>query len=356
MMDQGPFAIQFDGFKTLPLYTVMAKLNGDLAPLSKGSASFLCDVEPKYSPPSYKPTPELLNKLGRDAAAAITAIQCWQGHAANFMYFVQFKDDPTRELIRALHDHTLTLSILCDSRLKLDPTPLWNHFDCLFTFAHVHYDYREDLDRDAKWDHYAMKLKKAHERMTQYHVPCFRLVERMVKQIELQSANWPSLPEIHASPKMSIELSPLELFYSYSHKDEDLCDQLLSHLSGLRRQGVSTDWHYRCISAGQEWEGQIDEHLNSAHIILVLISSAFLDSDYCNDVELKRALERHEASEARVIPVILRACDWQDSPLGKLQALPKGGRAVQSWQDIDEAFTDVAKSIRATANELKRNA
>jgi hypothetical protein len=144
------------------------------------------------------------------------------------------------------------------------------------------------------------------------------------------------------------------VFYSYSHKDEALRDQLQTHLSLLKRQGVISNWHDRRISAGREWEGQIDGHLNSARIILLLISADFLASDYCYDIELTRAMERHEAGESRVIPVILRACDWHYATFGKLQAVPKDGEPVTSWQNIDEAFSDVAKGIRAAANELKQ--
>jgi|GEM_PF-770866 len=145
---------------------------------------------------------------------------------------------------------------------------------------------------------------------------------------------------------------PLELFYSYSHKDEELRDQLEEHLAMLKREGVITNWHDRRISGGKEWEGQIDEHLNSAHIILLLTSSAFLASDYCYDVEVKRAMERHQEKQARVIPVVLRACDWQSAPFGKLQALPKDGKPVKQWADQDVAFLDIANGIRLAANEI----
>lgn len=145
---------------------------------------------------------------------------------------------------------------------------------------------------------------------------------------------------------------PLELFYSYSHKDEELRDVLEEHLAMLKREDVIKGWHDRRISGGREWEGQIDEHLNTADIILLLTSSTFLASYYCYDIEVKRAMERHEAGEARVIPVILRACDWHTAPFGKLQAFPKDGKPVKQWPDQDVAFLDVAKSIRLVAEEI----
>jgi len=145
---------------------------------------------------------------------------------------------------------------------------------------------------------------------------------------------------------------PIEVFYSYSHKDEGLRDELDSHLSILRRQGVITGWYDRRIGAGREWEGEIDTHLNTADIILLLISADFLASDYCYDVEIKRAMERHDAGEAHVIPVILRPVFWKGSPFGKLQALPKDARPVTTWANRDKAFLNVAQGIRAAVEEL----
>jgi len=145
---------------------------------------------------------------------------------------------------------------------------------------------------------------------------------------------------------------PVELFYSYSHKDGGLRNELENHLSILRREKVIAGWHDRKIGAGKEWKGQIDAHLNSAAVILLLISADFLASDYCYDVEMTPALERHEAGEARVIPVILRAVDWKGAPFGKLQCLPTDAKPVTSSMNRDEAFRDVAQGIRKAVEEL----
>ncbi|MBA2593161.1 MAG: toll/interleukin-1 receptor domain-containing protein [Pseudomonadota bacterium] len=147
-------------------------------------------------------------------------------------------------------------------------------------------------------------------------------------------------------------MSSIEVFYSYSHKDEALRDELNKHLALLKRQGVIRDWHDRRIAAGTEWSGQIDEHLNLAGVILLMVSADFIASDYCWDVEVKRAMERHEVGEAVVIPVILRAVDWHSAPFGKLQALPKDAKPVTSWPVQDEAFTDIAKGIRRAVEQL----
>jgi TIR domain len=145
---------------------------------------------------------------------------------------------------------------------------------------------------------------------------------------------------------------PLELFYSYAHEDERLRDDLDKHLRNLERQGVLSGWHDRRIPAGLEWEGQISHHLEDADLILLLVSSDFISSNYCYDVEVKRAMERHESGAARVIPVVLRPTDWKGAPFAKLQMLPTDAIPVTKWEDRDEAFLDVIRGIRLAADQL----
>ncbi|MBV9689657.1 MAG: DUF2225 domain-containing protein [Ktedonobacteraceae bacterium] len=141
---------------------------------------------------------------------------------------------------------------------------------------------------------------------------------------------------------------PLRLFYSYAHADEAWRKRLEVHLGTLKRQGYIAPWHDRDISAGQDWERAVDENLNHAHIILLLISPDFIASDYCYSIEMHRALEQHKAGEAVVIPIILSFVDWQGSPFSKLQVLPTDGKPIISshWHNSDEAFTHVAQGIR----------
>ncbi len=144
-----------------------------------------------------------------------------------------------------------------------------------------------------------------------------------------------------------------ELFYSYARKDEKLRNELNKHLYNLKRQGLIVDWYDRDISAGTEWEHEIDSHLNTAQVILLLISPDFLASDYCYSIEMERALERHEAGEARVIPIILQSVDWQDAPFSKLQVLPKNAKAVTRWRNYNDAFFEITKGIREVLKELR---
>ena len=144
----------------------------------------------------------------------------------------------------------------------------------------------------------------------------------------------------------------VKVFYSYAHEDEELRDELVKHLANLRRQGVITEWYDREISAGKEWDEEIGLHLDSARVILLLISPDFMNSDYSNDVEVKRAMERHEAGDARVIPIILRPVDWEGAPFSKLQSLPSDVMPVTLWENQDEAFLDVTRGIRKAIQEL----
>ena len=145
----------------------------------------------------------------------------------------------------------------------------------------------------------------------------------------------------------------IEIFCSYSHVDEVLRKELYNHMSTLKRNRVISGWHDREITPGDEWAREIDKHLKTAQIILLLVSSDFLASDYCYGVEVGLALKRHDAREARVIPIILRPCDWTDSPFARLQGLPRDAKAITSWGDRDEAFRDVAIGIKRAAQELK---
>jgi tetratricopeptide (TPR) repeat protein len=146
--------------------------------------------------------------------------------------------------------------------------------------------------------------------------------------------------------------TPIEVFYSYAHKDETFRNKLETHLSLLRRQGLITEWHDRHILPGADWSQAIDDHLEHASVILLLISADFLASDYSFGIEMQRALERHQANEARVIPILLRPVDWDNAPFAHLQALPTGAKPITTWRNRDAAFTDVAAGIRRVIEEL----
>ncbi len=144
----------------------------------------------------------------------------------------------------------------------------------------------------------------------------------------------------------------IEIFFSYAHEDEALMNAVRQQLVIFERQGRIIKWHDRQIPPGTEWAGQIDQRLRLAHIILLFVSPAFLESRYCWDVEVTTALERHQRGEARVIPIILRPCAWQAAPFARLQALPTDARPVSQAIDRDQITLEIAEAVMRVADEL----
>lgn len=139
----------------------------------------------------------------------------------------------------------------------------------------------------------------------------------------------------------------VNLFISYSHADEDLLNNLKSHLNILEREGLVENWYDRKILAGDQIDKEIHEHLEDSSVVLLLISSNFIASDYCYKKELAKAMEMHDQKTAIVIPVILRSCDWSRTPFGKLKAMPTDGQPVTKWEHEDDAWLEVVNGIRA---------
>jgi O-acetyl-ADP-ribose deacetylase (regulator of RNase III) len=176
-----------------------------------------------------------------------------------------------------------------------------------------------------------------------------------LKEVEKIESNLKGIQTKRIARLAAIDPKPssaASVFISYSHADEKLRKELGGHLGALEHQGIIASWHDRMISAGTEWKGSIDEHLESANIILLLISSKFTASKYCYDVEMKRALARHEEREALVIPIILRPVTLKGTPFEKLQALPKDAKPVTKWSDRDSAFVNITEGIRNAIQDL----
>jgi hypothetical protein len=144
----------------------------------------------------------------------------------------------------------------------------------------------------------------------------------------------------------------IKLFYCYAHEDKSFLDELEKHLSNLKRQYHITTWQDQVILPGENWEQEIHSQLQTADLILLLVSPDFMASDYCYSKEMTIALERERNGMCRVIPVILRHIDWIDSPFSHLQKLPADDRPITSWSNRDEAFWDVAVGIRAVVKNL----
>src|SRR5947207_2671872 len=140
---------------------------------------------------------------------------------------------------------------------------------------------------------------------------------------------------------MSIESKgAIKIFYCYARKDKRLRDELERHLGVLKRSEQVTTWYDREIQPGMDWKREIDKHLNTSDIVLLLVSPDFVRSDYCYGIEMRQALERYQAGRVSVIPIILRPVDWRGTPIGTLQVLPAEGKPITTWRHRDEAFQD----------------
>lgn len=142
-----------------------------------------------------------------------------------------------------------------------------------------------------------------------------------------------------------------KLFFSYSHIDAAMRDELEIHLSMLKREGMIEPWHDRRIGAGKVLSKEIDSNLEESDIVLLLVSPYFLDSYYCYEVELRRALEKHKKGEARVIPVILETCDWKHSIFQDLMAVPNDGKPISKYPNRHDALLEVVNAIRDAVAE-----
>jgi hypothetical protein len=182
------------------------------------------------------------------------------------------------------------------------------------------------------------------------------LIKKTTESIARNVSNPPASPLTSQQPNPNPNPNiPVEVFISYSYRDQELKETLITHLANLKHQKKITAWQDRAIESGQKWEAQIKQQLESAQIILLLISPDFMASDYYYDIEMQRAIERHNAGMSRVIPIFLRPVDWKGSPFSKLAALPKDAKPITQWSDYDTAFLDVVQGIRRAVEFLAKN-
>lgn len=145
----------------------------------------------------------------------------------------------------------------------------------------------------------------------------------------------------------------VKVFFSYAREDDELRKELAKQLKIMQRLNIITSWYEDDITAGGLKEEAVKQ-LNQASIILLLISTDFMNSDYTYE-EMELALKRHDAGMARVIPIIMRSTmGWEQTPLGKLLAIPRNGKPVANWKPRDEGFYEVAKEIRRVVEDVKK--
>jgi hypothetical protein len=138
----------------------------------------------------------------------------------------------------------------------------------------------------------------------------------------------------------------MRAFISYAHADEEMLKKLDAHMAMLRRDGTLSDWYDREINAGGDIDSTIAQELHRANLFLALISPDFLNSQYCYEKEMATAIDRHEAGEITIVPIILEPCDWVSSPLARFKALPRDGKPISEWTNQNTAFLDVVRELR----------
>jgi Trypsin-like peptidase domain/TIR domain len=151
----------------------------------------------------------------------------------------------------------------------------------------------------------------------------------------------------------------VSLYYVYAKQDKELQNELSAHLRLLRYQNLISDWDADEIELGETMANTINEHLNTAEIILLLISTSFITADYCFGEAMKRAMQRREEGNATVIPILLRPCDWRSAPFGTIQPLPRDGQAITLARNRDLVLSDIARELRGliekrTSGTVKR--
>jgi hypothetical protein len=173
------------------------------------------------------------------------------------------------------------------------------------------------------------------------------------------TSSTPSAGGVHqtlpAQPVFPQNLAPLskaiEIFIAYAHEDEKLRNELEKRLVTMHRQGLITAWYDSQIVAGSNRKQEINKHLNNAGIILLLVSPDYIASDECYEIE-KHAMERYNAGEARVIPIILNYAEWEEASFSDLEILPSNRIPVTGWPNQSQAFLDIVKGIRKAVDEL----
>ncbi|HJQ24754.1 MAG TPA: TIR domain-containing protein [Blastocatellia bacterium] len=139
------------------------------------------------------------------------------------------------------------------------------------------------------------------------------------------------------------------VFVSYSHKDEEWKDALITHLRVLDSQGFVSLWDDRLIGAGEDWFKRIHDAIATADVAILLISANFLTSDFILREEIPALLRRRDTEGLRILPIIIKPCDWEAvSWLRQMNLRPKDGRplSLQDKNQIDVALAAIAKELR----------
>lgn len=141
---------------------------------------------------------------------------------------------------------------------------------------------------------------------------------------------------------------PLKGFIVYSHKDTVAKDELLKRLAIIKREGLIDIWHDDQITGGERWRKAIFDNIADSDILFYLVSASSLGSEFCN-IELTRSLY----GNTRLIPIILKRCNWPNHQLSDFQVLPDKGKPISEWRTKREGWQNVLDGIRRVVNAMQ---
>ena len=132
----------------------------------------------------------------------------------------------------------------------------------------------------------------------------------------------------------------VQVFIAHVREDAPFLQELLGHLKPLEAEGLCHVFTDEQITMGKEWEAEVKNALNESDVILLLISSDFVQSSYFKQFELEKTLYRYRHGQALILPVIVRPANWQDLPVNRYQTLPKEGYPISSYSDRESAWKE----------------
>lgn len=214
------------------------------------------------------------------------------------------------------------------------------------------------LARDYRWTSYACHSAAAftYALLTSNSQIFANLQPASASPAQPSSSNIPGTPTTHTPPAGTSkkgEPDPVQVYISYAQKDEDLAEELEIHLVPLTRQNIISPWHSRQIDLGREKDKEFDSHIDAAQIILLLVSPRFMASNYKDEQDMRRAMQRHATGQARVVPILLRPTDVKGAPFSNIQGLPRNNKPVVSWGDRDQAWVEITKELRSLCEEIQ---
>jgi hypothetical protein len=382
--EKDTFVFRDDDFTSLPFFFHFVRPIETIPAYSQGSCRiFLFD--PHYETEICGDSSAIAMEVAMNPAKGFEIATQWLKHASSFAYYIQFEFDQSRRKPTQLDLHTTLLSVVSDALLSIDSAALWKVFDSLLRIESLFQEYRLDDNRTSRYSDYRTRLSQVQEQWGEAWLESHRVIERIkralkaweslrgagsampsstppTESVPLEPARQSSTLSVEAPAGHDSELQQytsrtrphsVSVFVSYAHEDDRYREALHKHCAILRREGSLTEWYDKMIVAGEEWEQVIIDQLNRCDMMFVLVSPAFLNSDFCMTKEFATALQRYRDGLLEIVAIIVHPCDWMATEIAKFQALPSGARPISKWRSRDEALNNVVQGIRATLKAMR---